>query len=117
MTFRRITDKIKWIIDIKIRPIVDKWGQHMNYTYIIKCADSTLYTGWTNDLDKRIKAHNSGKGAKYTKTRRPVKLVYYEEHETKNEAMSREYAIKQLTRREKELLIQANGNLCEKECG
>ncbi len=52
----------------------------MNYTYIIKCADSTLYTGWTNDLDKRIKAHNSGKGAKYTKTRRPVKLVYYEEH-------------------------------------
>lgn len=86
----------------------------MNYTYIIKCADSTLYTGWTNDLDKRIKVHNSGKGAKYTKTRRPVKLVYYEEHETKNEAMSREYAIKQLTRREKELLIQGNGNLCEK---
>ena len=69
----------------------------MNYTYIVKCADSTLYTGWTNDLDKRIKAHNSGKGAKYTKTRRPVKLVYYEEHETKNEAMSREYAIKHLT--------------------
>ena len=61
----------------------------MNYTYIIKCADSTLYTGWTNDLDKRIKAHNSGKGAKYTKTRRPVKLVYYEEHETKNEAIDR----------------------------
>ena len=83
----------------------------MNYTYIIKCADSTLYTGWTNDLDKRIKVHNSAK------TRRPVKLVYYEEHETKNEAMSREYAIKQLTRREKELLIQGNGNLCEKECG
>ena len=90
---------------------------YMNYTYIIKCADSTLYPGWTNDLDKRIKAHNSGKGAKYTKTRTPVKLVYYEEHETKNEAMSREYAIKQLTRREKELLIQGNGNLCEKECG
>ena len=77
----------------------------MNYTYIVKCADSTFYTGWTNDLDKRIKAHNSGKGAKYTKTRRPVKLVYYEEHETKNEAMSREYAIKQLTRKEKETLI------------
>ena len=57
----------------------------MNYTYIVKCADSTLYTGWTNDLDKRIKAHNSGKGAKYTKTRRPVKLVYYEEHETKKD--------------------------------
>ena len=55
---------------------------YMNYTYIIKCADSTLYTGWTNDLDKRIKAHNSGKGAKYTKTRRPVKL--YEEPQTGN---------------------------------
>ena len=73
----------------------------MNYTYIVKCADSTLYTGWTNDLNKRIKAHNSGKGAKYTKTRRPVKLVYYEEHETKNEA-----------RKEKEILIKGNGNLC-----
>ena len=84
----------------------------MNYTYIVKCADSTLYTGWTNDLNKRIKAHNSGKGAKYTKTRRPVKLVYYEEHETKNEAMSREYAIKHLTRKEKEILIKGNGNLC-----
>ena len=89
----------------------------VNYTYIVKCSDETLYTGWTNDLEKRLRAHNSGKGAKYTKTRRPVKLVYYEEHETKNEAMSREYAIKQLTRREKELLIQGNGNLCEKECG
>lgn len=117
MTFRRITDKIKWIITGKIRRLWISGDNYMNYTYIIKCADSTLYTGWTNDLDKRIKAHNSGKGAKYTKTRRPVKLVYYEEHETKNEAMSREYAIKQLTRREKELLIQGNGNLCEKECG
>ena len=89
----------------------------VNYTYIVKCSDETLYTGWTNDLEKRLRAHNSGKGAKYTKTRRPVKLVYYEEHETKNEAMSREYAIKQLTRREKELLIKGNRNLCEKECG
>ena len=62
---------------------------YMNYTYIVKCADSTLYTGWTNDLDKRIK-----------------------EHETKNEAMSREYAIKHLTRKEKEILIKGNGNLC-----
>lgn len=89
----------------------------MNYTYIVKCADGTLYTGWTNNLEKRMKAHNSGKGAKYTKTRRPVKLVYYEEHETKNEAMSREYAIKQLTRKAKETLIKSCDNLCEKECG
>ena len=85
----------------------------MNYTYIVKCADSTLYTGWTNDLDKRIKAHNSGKGAKYTKTRRPVKLVYYEEYETKNEAMSREYAIKQLSRKEKEALIVSSDNIVD----
>ena len=89
----------------------------MNYTYIVKCADGTLYTGWTNDLEKRMKAHNSGKGAKYTKTRRPVKLVYYEAHVNKNEAMSREYAIKQLTRKAKEALIKGCENLCEKECG
>lgn len=78
----------------------------MNYTYIVKCADGTYYTGWSNDLEKRIKAHNEGKGAKYTKTRRPVELVYYEQFETKEEAMSREYAIKRLTRKQKEKLIQ-----------
>ena len=78
----------------------------VNYTYIVKCSDETLSTGWTNDLEKRLRAHNSGKGAKYTKTRRPVKLVYYEEHETKNEAMSREYAIKQLTRAKKLALME-----------
>ena len=77
----------------------------MNYTYIIKCADSTLYTGWTNDLEKRVEAHNSGKGAKYTKARRPVELAYYEEFETKEQAMKREYAIKQLGRKEKQKLI------------
>lgn len=78
----------------------------MNYTYILKCNDDTLYTGWTNNLEKRIKDHNDGKGAKYTKTRRPVELVYYEKFETKEEAMKREYAIKQLTRSKKLLLIQ-----------
>ena len=78
----------------------------MNYTYILKCNDDTLYTGWTNNLEKRIKDHNDGKGAKYTKTRRPVELVYHEEFETKEEAMKREYAIKQLTRTQKLLLIK-----------
>ena len=78
----------------------------MNYTYILKCNDDTLYTGWTNNLAKRIKDHNDGKGAKYTKTRRPVELVYYEKFETKEEAMKREYAIKQLTREEKKTLIE-----------
>ena len=78
----------------------------MNYTYLVECADKTLYCGWTNDLKKRMEAHNSGQGAKYTRTRRPVKLVYYEEFQGKQEAMKREYAIKQLTRKEKENLIK-----------
>ncbi len=78
----------------------------MNYTYILKCNDDTLYTGWTNNLEKRIKDHNDGKGAKYTKSRRPVELVYHEKFETKEEAMKREYAIKQLTRAEKLLLFK-----------
>ncbi|MBO5426000.1 MAG: GIY-YIG nuclease family protein [Lachnospiraceae bacterium] len=78
----------------------------MNYTYIVECSDGSLYTGWTNDLEKRILAHNSGKGAKYTKTRLPVRLVYYEEFLTKEEAMSREYRIKRLTRQEKIKLIK-----------
>ena len=78
----------------------------MNYTYILTCADGTFYCGWTNDLDKRLKVHNQGKGAKYTKPRRPVVLSYYEAFETKGEAMKREYAIKQLTRKEKLKLME-----------
>ena len=77
-----------------------------NYTYILECADGTLYCGWTNDLEKRLTAHNSGKGAKYTKSRLPVKLVYYETFATPNEAMSREYSIKKMTRSEKLKLIR-----------
>ena len=72
---------------------------------MLKCSDGTLYTGWTNDLEKRVEAHNSGKGAKYTKARRPVELAYYEEFETKEQAMKREYAIKQFGRKEKQKLI------------
>ena len=78
----------------------------MNYTYIVECSDGTLYTGWTNNLEKRLEVHNAGKGAKYTKTRRPVKLVYQEQFETKEEAMSREYHIKQLSRKEKMKLMK-----------
>ena len=78
----------------------------VNYTYIVKCSDETLYTGWTNDLEKRLRAHNSGKGAKYTKNRRPVELVYFEEYDTKQEAMKREYAIKQLPKEKKLALIR-----------
>ena len=76
-----------------------------NYTHIVECSDHTLYTGWTNDLEKRIEAHNTGKGAKYTKTRRPVRLVYFETFATKEEAMSREYHIKRMSRQEKIKLI------------
>lgn len=78
----------------------------MNYTYMVECADGTLYTGWTNCLEKRLKAHNGGRnGAKYTKTKRPASLVYYEGFITKEEAMQREYQIKQLTRERKLELI------------
>lgn len=85
--------------------MIDRADMDENYTYIVRCADGTLYTGWTNDLKKRIKAHNAGKGAKYTKTRRPVELVYFEHFATKEEAMSREYHIKQLKRAQKQALI------------
>ena len=78
----------------------------MNYVYILRCNDDSLYTGWTNNLEKRVKAHSNGKGAKYTKARLPVELVYFEEYENKVEAMRREYAIKQLKRREKLMLIK-----------
>ena len=78
----------------------------MNYTYILKCKDGSLYTGWTNDLEQRVAAHNTGKGAKYTKARRPVELVYFEEFETKEQEMKREYAIKQMARKDKLELVR-----------
>ncbi|MEY8337751.1 GIY-YIG nuclease family protein [Lachnospiraceae bacterium 62-35] len=90
----------------------------MNYTYLVECADKSLYCGWTNHLEQRIKAHNEGKGAKYTKSRRPVRLVYAEGFETKEEAMKRETAIKRLSRRDKLRLIQGQQEIrpmvCEK---
>ena len=78
----------------------------MNYVYILECGDNTLYTGWTNDLEKRINVHSSGKGAKYTRGRLPVKLVYFEKYNDKQIAMKREYAIKRLSREEKLKLIK-----------
>lgn len=86
----------------------------MNYTYIVMCKDGTYYTGWTNNLQKRIDDHNGGKGAKYTKSRLPVELVYYETFDAKEDAMRREYAIKQLSRKEKEVLIKDNFTLVSK---
>ncbi|MCR5547049.1 MAG: GIY-YIG nuclease family protein [Lachnospiraceae bacterium] len=78
-----------------------------HYTYILECADGSLYTGYTPDLKKRLETHNAGKGAKYTRGRRPVKLVYSEEYDTKEEAMRREYQIKHLKREEKLALISS----------
>ena len=78
-----------------------------NYTYILKCSDDSLYCGWTNNLEKRVATHNKGLGGKYTRARTPVELVYYEEFETKEEAMRREFHIKQLSRSEKLKLIKS----------
>ena len=77
----------------------------MCYVYILRCGDGSLYTGWTNDLQKRIRRHQSGKGSKYTRSRLPVELAYVETFETQHEAMSREYKLKKFTRAEKIRLI------------
>lgn len=74
-------------------------------TYILECRDGTLYTGWTNNLKNRLKSHNEGLGSKYTRSRLPVKCVYFEKHTTQSEAMKREYQIKQLSRENKIKLI------------
>lgn len=77
----------------------------MNFVYILQCKDNTFYTGWTNHLEKRLKAHRSGKGAKYTRGRGPLTLVYVEELPTVSEALKREHEIKKLTRSQKIALI------------
>ncbi|MBU3811612.1 MAG: GIY-YIG nuclease family protein [Candidatus Niameybacter stercoravium] len=77
----------------------------MYFIYIVKCRDETYYTGYTTDIERRLKAHNEGKGAKYTRCRLPVELVYWEQYEEKSQALKREYAIKQLTRKQKQQLI------------
>ncbi len=78
----------------------------MNYVYILQCRDKSFYTGWTNDLENRVKVHNQGKGGKYTRAKLPVELLYFEEYQDKIEAMRREYAIKQLTKKKKLELIE-----------
>jgi len=78
----------------------------MNYVYMVMCSDGSLYTGWTTDTERRVAVHNSQKGAKYTRGKRPVKLVYSERFDTKSEALKREWAIKQLSHDEKMKLIE-----------
>lgn len=77
----------------------------MHFVYIVECKDGTLYTGWTTNLEQRVKQHNNGKGAKYTQSRYPVTLKYWEEFMTREEALKKEYAIKQLSRKQKMKLI------------
>ncbi|MCD8365388.1 MAG: GIY-YIG nuclease family protein [Clostridiales bacterium] len=78
----------------------------MNYTYMLECGDGSLYTGWTNDIEKRLAAHRSGNGAKYTRGRGPLKRVYLEVMDSQSEAMQREAYIKKMSRIEKLALIQ-----------
>lgn len=88
------------------------YAESLNYTYMLRCCDGSYYIGWTNDLEKRVRTHNEGKGGRYTRSHRPVELVYYEVFSTKKEAMSREFHLKKLTHRQKEEIIAAgSGNL------
>jgi putative endonuclease len=84
---------------------VGKGIDQVNYVYILRCSDGTLYTGWTTDLERRVRIHNSGKGAKYTRGKVPAEVVYFEKYDTKSEALKREYAIKQLSHLDKLKLI------------
>lgn len=78
----------------------------MNWVYMLRCGDGSLYTGWTNDIEHRVKMHEQGKGGKYTRAHLPVELVYTECYETPTEARSREVKIKRLSRAEKLRLIE-----------
>lgn len=75
------------------------------YVYMLRCGDGSLYTGWTNDPEKRLREHQAGRGSRYTRAHLPVELIYLEEYNSKEEAMAREYAIKQLSRKEKLALL------------
>lgn len=89
--------------------------QNSHYFYVLECRDESFYAGYTNNLEKRIQTHNAGKGAKYTKARGPVKCIYFETFETKQQAMSAEYAFKQLPRIKKiEYMRRATDEITEK---
>ncbi len=77
----------------------------MTFVYILQCADGSYYTGWTTDLERRVAAHNAGRGGRYTRSRRPVKLVYWEEHPDRRSAQQRELALKRLPRARKSALV------------
>ncbi|WP_254838930.1 GIY-YIG nuclease family protein [Natronomonas marina] len=79
-----------------------------HYVYVVECADGTLYTGYTSDVERRVAEHDAGEGAKYTRGRTPVELVHTESFESQSAAMQREYEIKQLSRGEKERLVDGS---------
>ena len=83
----------------------DSDGDTDHYVYVLECADGSLYTGYTTDLERRVAEHNAGDGAKYTRGRTPVEVVHVETFDTKSAAMSREYEVKQLSRAAKERLV------------
>ncbi len=83
------------------------------YVYILKCSDGTLYTGITNNIENRMKAHSAGKGSKYVRTRLPFELIYKEEYKDKSSAMKREFKIKKLTRKEKFVLLKIFATIFE----
>ena len=85
----------------------------MNYVYILECSDGSWYTGWTNNIYKRYKAHQSGHGAKYTRSHYPMRIIHLEMYEDATEARKREYAIKHMSRKEKEKLV--SGQLKKEE--
>lgn len=87
---------------------MEKKAEHI--FYVLECKDGSYYAGYTNDLERRVRVHNDGKGAKYTRAKRPVHCIYHEEHDTKRKAMQAEYQFKQLTRKEKERYIEMEGN-------
>ena len=103
----------KWLSEngnILIYSLPDKEGNDKHYAYMLRCADNSFYIGYTNNLENRIKMHSSGRGAKYTRARLPIELIYYEEYDSKTEAMSREASLKSLNRRQKINLLDDKKN-------
>jgi putative endonuclease len=95
---------------------MEKTAEHL--FYVLECKDGSYYAGYTNNLERRVRVHNEGKGAKYTRAKRPVRCIYFEEFETKSAAMQAEYQFKQLTRDAKERYIEKEvaGNEITKKC-
>jgi putative endonuclease len=92
-----------WIADFRV--VLSRYNRRVHFVYIVRCADGTLYTGYARDPRARERAHNSGRGAKYTAGRRPVRLVYQEAFRSVGKALAREFVVKQLTRAQKDALI------------